>query len=220
MALRPGQIAGIAIEGLVNFLLPYIIYVRAEPRLGDVHALLASSLPPIVWSLAEFARRRRVDAISMMVLAGIVLSLLAFIGGGSVRFLQLRENLVTGLIALVFLGSAAVGRPLIYQLAKAGQQRASSEAVAKFEAMRDNVRFKRSMMMMTVVWGVGLLAQTVAACVLVYSLSIAEYLIVSPILGYGAMGALGLWTVWYVRMQRRAHAPASDLSDGPTVDAA
>ena len=220
MAVRPGQIAAIAIEGLVNFLLPYVIYVRAEPRLGDVHALLASSLPPIVWSLAEFARRRRVDAISMMVLAGIVLSLLAFIGGGSVRFLQLRENLVTGLIALVFLGSAAVGRPLIYQLAKAGQQRASSEAVAKFEAMRDNVHFKRSMMIMTVVWGVGLLAQTVAACVLVYSISIPEYLIVSPILGYGAMGALGLWTVWYVRMQRCAHAPASDLSDGPTVDAA
>ena len=185
-----------------------------------MHALLASSGPPIVWSLVEFARRRRVDAISMMVLAGIVLSLLAFIGGGSVRFLQLRENLVTGLIALVFLGSAAIGRPLIYQLARAGQQRASSQAVASFEAMRDNVRFKRSMMVMTLVWGVGLLAQTVAACVLVYSISIADYLIVSPFLGYGAMGALALWTVWYVRRQRRTYAPAAQPSDHRTADPA
>ena len=208
MALRPSQIAAIAIEGLVNFLVPYLIYVRAEPRIGDVHALLAASLPPIVWSLVEFARRRRVDAISMMVLAGIVLSLLAFIGGGSVRFLQLRENLVTGLIALVFLGSAAIGRPLIYQLARAGQQRASREAVAKFEAMRNDVRFKRSMMVMTVVWGVGLLAQTAVACALVYSMSIADYLIVSPILGYGTMGGLALWTILYIRRKRQAAAHA------------
>lgn len=212
VAIRAGRVATIAVEGLVNFVLPYLIFVRAEPRLGDVHALLASSLPPIIWSLVEFARRRRVDAISMMVLAGIVLSLLAFIGGGSVRFLQLRENLVTGLIALVFLGSAAIGRPLIYQLAKAGKQRASGADLATFEAMRGNARFERSMMVMTLVWGFGLLAQTMAACALVYSISIAEYLIVSPFLGYGAMGALALWTVWYIRHARGA-APVTVSPD-------
>ena len=219
VAIRASRVATIAVEGLVNFVLPYLIYVRAEPRLGDVHALLASSLPPIVWSLVEFARKRRVDAISMMVLAGIVLSLLAFIGGGSVRFLQLRENLVTGLIGLVFLGSAVIGRPLIYQLARAGKQRASGADLAKFEALRDNARFKHSMMVMTLVWGFGLLAETVAACVLVYSISIAEYLIVSPFLGYGAMGAMGLWTIWYVRRNSRpmAAGAAPDLTEDRTM---
>jgi hypothetical protein len=83
-----------------------------------VRALLASSAPPIAWSLVEFARHRRVDALSVLVAAGIVLSLLAMIGGGGPKFLQLRENLVTGIIGLVFLGSA-----LIYQLARAGMRR-------------------------------------------------------------------------------------------------
>ena len=223
IALRAGRLATIAVEGLVNFVLPYLIYVRAEPRLGDVHALLASSLPPIVWSLVEFARRRRVDAISMMVLVGIVLSLLAFIGGGSARFLQLRENLVTGLIGLAFLTSAAIGRPLIYRLARAGKQRASAEDLAKFEALGGNSRFKSSMMIMTLVWGFGLLAETVAACVLVYSISIADYLIVSPFLGYGAMGAMALWTVWYVRRRSRVAAAGtavSDLNDSRTAGSA
>src|SRR4051794_29697578 len=120
MALDRKTLGSIAIELLVNFLLPYVVYVKAEAGIGQVHALLAASLPPIVWSVIEFARKRRVDAVSILVLAGIVLSLLAFLGGGSVRFLQLRENLVTGLIGLAFLGSAAIGRPLIYQLARAG----------------------------------------------------------------------------------------------------
>ena len=87
-----------AIEGLVNFVLPFVIYELARRPFGDVRALLAASAPPIVWSLVEFARKRRIDAVSMLVIAGIALSLLAFIGGGGARFLQLRENLVTGLI--------------------------------------------------------------------------------------------------------------------------
>src|ERR1700742_2604809 len=109
MAINPKTIGNIAIELLVNIALPYVIYIRAETSIGQVHALLAASVPPILWSAIEFARKRRIDAVSLLVLAGIVLSLLAFLGGGSVRFLQLRENLVTGLIGLAFLISAAIG---------------------------------------------------------------------------------------------------------------
>jgi hypothetical protein len=193
----------LVLEILVNFVLPYVIYIKAEASIGQAHALMAASLPPIAWSVLEFARKRRVDALSVLVIAGIVLSLLAFLGGGSVRFLQLRENLVTGLIGLVFLGSAAVGRPLIYQLARASKLRTSPEEAKRFEELRGNQGFRRSMTVMTLVWGFGLLAQTVAACILVFRMSIPNYLIVSPILGYGTMGGLALWTFLYVRRRKR-----------------
>src|ERR1700676_2260105 len=94
--------AGIGVEILVNFALPFLIYDLTRRGLGDVNALIAASGPPIAWSLIEFARKRRVDALSMLVITGIALSLLGFIGGGGARFLQLREALVTGLIGLVF----------------------------------------------------------------------------------------------------------------------
>ncbi len=196
--------ATVGAEVLFNFVLPYVIYVTLAPRHGDVHALLASSAAPILWSVIEFARHRRIDALSLLVIAGIVLSLLAFFGGGSVRFLQLRENLANGVIALVFLGSAAIGRPIIYQLARARERRKSPDGAGKLEQLRDNQAFRRSMTVMTLVWGFGLLAQTVVACVLVYAMPIADYLVASPILGYGTMGVLGLWTFLYVR-RLRAH---------------
>ena len=60
-----------ATEGLINFLLPYLIFSAAQPRIGEFDALLASSVPPILWSLFEFARYRRVDAVSLLVLGGI-----------------------------------------------------------------------------------------------------------------------------------------------------
>jgi hypothetical protein len=195
--------AGVGVEILVNFVLPFLIFDFAKGRLGEVHALMASSIPPIVWSLVEFIRRRRVDAVSMLVIAGIVLSLLAFMGGGSVRFLQLREKLVTVIIGLVFLGSAAIGKPLIYELARATMKRRSSSELESFEALRGNVHFRRAMTVMTLVWGFGLVGEAAASAVLVFILSIREYLLVSPVMGYSVTGALALWTFWYSRRQRR-----------------
>ena len=195
--------AHIASEGLINFILPFLIYNYGEARLGAVWALIASSAPPILWSLIEFARHRRTDALSLMVVGGIVLSLLAMLGGGGVKFLQLREKLVTGVIGLTFLGSALIGRPLIYELARANMQRKSDEEAQQFEALQIHPGFRRTMTVMTLVWGLGLLVDSALSAGLVFVLSVRENLIVSPMLGYGTMGALTLWTFLYGKRAKR-----------------
>lgn len=191
-------------EGGINIVLPYIIYSYAQPIYGDVNALIASSAPPIIWSIIEFARHRRVDFLSLFVLLGIVLSLLAFVGGGGVKFLQLREKLVTVIFSFIFLGSAAIGKPIIYELARGGMRRNNqTEELERFEKLRDHGPFRRSMMVMTLVWGFGLLADALASIALVYVIPIKDYLVVSPMLGYATMGGLALWTFWYARKRRR-----------------
>jgi hypothetical protein len=197
----------VLIEALVNFILPFLIYNYAEAPLGEVRALLASSAPPILWSLIEFARYHRVDALSLLVVGGIALSLIAMIGGGGVQFLQLREKLVTGVIGLVFVGSALIGKPLVYELARATKRRKSAGEAEEFEALQVYAGFRRTMMVMTWAWGLGLLTDVVVSVVLVFTLTIREYLIVNPILGYGTMGALSLWTFLYgQRAKRRGEA--------------
>lgn len=196
----------IAVEATVNFILPYVIFAFAQPHYGDVQALIFSSVPPILWSIVEFARHRRIDALSMLVLLGIVLSLVAVAGGGSARFLQLREKLVTVIIGFVFLGSALIGKPLIYQLARAQMVRNSSDELEEFESLRSNKYFRRTMMVLTVVWGLGLLVDAAISIALVYALSIKTYLAVNPFVSYGSTGALSLWTFLYVRHQRRKGA--------------
>jgi hypothetical protein len=200
------KVVRIAVEIVVNIALPWLVYSLLRARLGDVGALLVSMLPPIVWSIVGFARTRRIDVLSIFILVSIALSLLAFVGGGSVRFLQVRENLVTGVIGIAFLVSAAIGKPLIYELARANMRRTSPSSAVEFEQLRDNVFFKRTMRTMTLVWGGVLLAQTLLACGLVFVMSIQAYLLVNPILGYGTMGLLALWTWWYARRARRLGA--------------
>ena len=211
------------VEALVNFVLPFAIFHYAEPSLGDVGALLASSVPPILWSLVEFLRHRRLDALSVLVVSGIALSLLAMLGGGGARFLQLREKLVTGVIGLAFVGSAVIGKPLIYELARATMRRKSEVEAQEFEALQVHAGFRRTMMVMTWVWGLGLLADVAVASVLVFALSIREYLLVNPILGYGTMGGLSLWSFLYGRRAKRRgeerRAAAAQLALGPDVAA-
>jgi len=200
----------IAIEALVNFILPFAIYTYAEAPLGEVRALLASSAPPIAWSMVEFARHRRLDALSVLVVAGIVLSLLAMLGGGGARFLQLREKLVTGVIGLAFLVSVLIGKPLTYELARASMRRKSEAEAQQFEAFQVHAGFRRTMTVMTLVWGLGLLADVAVSVVLVFTLSIRAYLIVNPIIGYGTIGALMLWTFLFgKRARQRGEARAA-----------
>jgi hypothetical protein len=198
----------LALDLAVNFAAPVVIYDQFHGRLGDVGALLASSLPPLIWSIGGFLRNRRVDALSILAIVGIALSLLAFFGGGSAQMLQLREKMVTLLIGLAFLGSAAIGKPLIMPLARATVARESAEALADFESKRNDRLLRRTVMVMTLVWGFGLLADVVVSVLLIYSLSIEAYLIVGPIIGYGTIGGLTLWTVLYRRYRARYAAIA------------
>ena len=193
---------------LVNIALPFAIYRFAQPQLGDASALMAASAPPILWSIFEFARHRQLDALSLLVLSGIGLSLLAFLGTGSVKFIQLREKLVTILIGAIFLGSAAIGRPLMYQLIRAFLARGNDPKLQLVESLRDDSGFRRTMTIMTVVWGIGLLADGAVSIALVYALPIKTYLVVNPILGNATIGSLTLWNIWFGARARRKRAAA------------
>lgn len=215
------RILNAIVEIGVNFVLPYAIYSAMAPQYGDVNALLAASIPPLGWSIVEFIRHRKLDALSLLVLAGIALSILAFFGGGGVRMLQLREKLVTGILGLVFLASALLGRPLIYQLARANVARKSPDQIQTFDSLKENARFRHAMMVMTVVWGVVLILDTIMASILVFIVSIKTYLIVSPIESFGVIGALSVWTAWYARLMKRRGRQAANVdnaSDHPDTD--
>jgi hypothetical protein len=193
----------VLIEGTVNLAAPALIYSLLQDRWGEVPSLLASSVPPLVWSLVGLARNRRLDALSILVLVGMALSLIAMAGGGSARFLQLREKLVTALIALAFLGSAVIGRPLIGPLARATVARESADSLARFDALRNEPFLRRTIMVMTLVWGFGLLIDFVVSVMLIYTLSVADYLVIGPIVGYVTIGGLTGWTVLYRRYRTR-----------------
>ncbi|WP_342627703.1 VC0807 family protein [Nguyenibacter vanlangensis] len=203
-----------ALDVGTNIVLPVLVYDAVRPAWGAAGGLMAASLPPLLFSAGEFCLTRRIDALSFIVLAGIMLSLLALLGGGSEKFLQLREKMVTAVIGIAFLGSAAIGRPLVYPLALATLRRTAPSAAVAFQARRDHPAIRRVMLRMTLVWGAGLLADALAGVALVFALGVRAYLLVAPLLSYGSIIGLTLWTAWY---RRRALTGFADIAAVPSL---
>ncbi len=185
------------IELLVNLGLPWLVYTLLSPHYGDFIGLAASAAPPALWSLFELAMFRKLDALSLLILGGISLSLLAVAFGGSPRMLMVRDNLFTVPIGLAFLGTAWLKRPLFYYAVAAFLARQPGDGRANFESAWQRPHITRGLRVISIVWGVGLILQGVLLGWMAWTWPIGPYLLVSPVLGYGAMALMGVWTWWY-----------------------
>ncbi|HEY1608726.1 MAG TPA: VC0807 family protein [Paraburkholderia sp.] len=210
MKLRPAFVA----ELVVNLLMPWAAYRLAVPHWGEGGGLIASAIPPAVWSIVGLARFRRIDALSAIVLLGIALSLAAMVLGGGPRMLLMRESLASGVIGVAFLVSLFMKRPLVFYLARATVARETPEGVVRFELLwQERREFAAAMRMLTAVWGAGLVGETALRGWMAMTWPIERFLVVSPILGYGLFSALMVWTMWYRSKLRRLGGTHGLLGD-------
>lgn len=194
---------GLILELFVNLVLPWVAYRVAHPYFGETGALYASAVPPIIWSIVEFIRSRRVDAVAAIVLLGITLSIVGMAFGGSPRTLLMRESIGSGTIGIVFLLSLFRERPLIYYLARATVAREMDGGAAHFEAVWDAQPGLRQMLrLMTFVWGAIMTVEMLLRWWMVVSWPVERVLVVSPVMGYTVFACLLLWTLWYRRRMR------------------
>ena len=190
----------LAVELAVNLFLPWLAYTLTEPHYGEFGALVASSIPPLLWSLVELAWHRRLDALSMLVLGGIGLSLLAMALDGDTRLLLIRESLISGLIGLAFLLSLPFKRPLVFYLARATMVRQDKQHGANdFHDWFEEPTAQRAIRGITAVWGIGLSSEALLRTWMAFHWPTERVVAIAPTLGYAVAGTIGLWTFWFVR---------------------
>jgi hypothetical protein len=164
---------------------------------------MLSSAPPILWSIAQLVWSRTLDALSVLVITGIGLSLGATLLGGSPRLLLVRESFVTGVVGLIFLGSLLFPRPLMFHIVKTvvAKQGMGAEAFASRWSIPG---FRFTFYLMTTVWGVGLLVEAILRTILAFTIPIQQFLVASPIISYAIYFGLLGWSFWYGKRRRKA----------------
>ena len=198
------QKLSLVVEVVVNFVLPWLCYRFAKTPLGEASALLLSTAPPILWSLMIVVRFRRLDVVSVLVIVGILLSLLTMALGGAPRILLMRESLITGLVGLALIASLLFPRPLMFYLAQSTASQHSPEEGDRFKLLWEKPGFVRCMYLLTWVWGVGLIVETIVRATLAWTIPTEQFLLISPVIGYGVYFSLIGWTFWYVRRLKAA----------------
>jgi hypothetical protein len=205
----------IALSILLGGVAPFVIYSLLRPHTSELHALIIAAVAPLLENVLSLIRKRTLDIFGAFVLGGILISVALVLAGGSPKLILIRESFLTGATGLVFLLSLLYRRPLIYYFALHFNTGDNPQQRAEWSRYWAYPYFRFVMRLMTLVWGVATLAEALIRGYLVFHLSTAQFLAVSPFVQYGIIGATIAWTVWYGRRARRrgeqlrAAAPAA-----------
>jgi len=189
----------------VNVALPWLAYRLAFPHWGHAGALSASALPLIAWMTWDLLRYRHFDALSAIVLVGILLSLAAVTLGGNKLEAAVEEPMVSGMVGASFLVSLAFHRPLVFYLARSTMSREDHRSAESFEKhWRERPVLAAYIRLMTLVWGLGMTGENILRSAIVWQWpGDPRSTLVSEILRYGVYAALTAWTFWCRRRIRQ-----------------
>ncbi|MDR3535076.1 MAG: hypothetical protein P4L71_01125 [Acetobacteraceae bacterium] len=182
----------------VNAVLPYATYLGLTAwGVATVPALVAGAVFPTGAILFGAIRERRVQAIGIIVLTATAASVASALWFTSPFLALARGALMTTLIALVFLGSLAARRPLVFHLANAGQDAATRQEVeAEWDA---DPLYRRLMRRLTAIWGAALLVEAALSLVLIALLPVAVVMPLNEVLFWVFFGVLTAWSWRYGR---------------------
>ena len=214
---RLRSIAMIAIFDIGGPLLAY--HLLQSNGVGPVPALVLSGVFPAIGVILGIIRHRRVDAVGVLVLAGIVVGAVVGLVSHNPKLVLDEGSVSTGVFGLICLGSLATDKPMMYRFALEFMG-PDTERGREFADLRQYKEFRRAFVVITVVWGTAYLVEAAVRVLIVQETSAGTALAVSKVLPYAVAAVLIAWTVGYGRLQKRrgdrmaaAYAAAAEASE-------
>jgi hypothetical protein len=192
--------AKIAIFDIAGPLVAYQMLRSAG--LSSVSALVLSGVLPGVAVLGGLIRHRRLDAVGVLVLAGIAVGSVLGLLTGNARLVLVEGSVPTAVFGLLCLASLRSRRPLIFRFALQFMGPDTPRG-RDFDGLWQYDGFRHVFRVFTVVWGVTYLAEAAARVVIVETTSTGTALAISKVMPYAVAGLLTLWMVFYGRRARR-----------------
>lgn len=172
-------------------------YLLRAFGVNEYLSLLAAGAAGLARVLFVAVSRRRLDGFAafMVIMFGcaVGLSLLA----GDARFVLAAKSATTALAGLILIGTWISGRPAAFSVAKKFGAEDATTARRWDTLYADQPGFRRIYAVMTIVWGLALLAESALRLVLVYLLPIDVMAGLSTLLLLTTIGLAGAWSAWY-----------------------
>jgi len=200
---------------------PLLAYNLLRPAgFSPVSALVLSGVFPAIGVTIGIIQHRRVDALGVLVLAGIAVGAVIGLVSHNARLVLDEGSVPTAVFGIICLGSLGTAKPLMYRLAVEfiGPDTPKGQ---EFTGLWQYAEFRRVFRVITAVWGIAYLAEAVARVVIVQSTSTGTALAVSKVMPYAVAAVLIAWTFGYGQYQKRkgerlaAAAMAAGAGDRP-----
>jgi hypothetical protein len=180
---RP-PLSGIVWGIVLNAIIPVVLYKLSRRYVSpsEFTALVIASTFPLGKSIFDLARRGQIDPVSIVVLLGIAADGVALLFGGSPLVLLIRESLFTGVFGFACFVSLLLPRPMMFYFARHFMAGADLQRQARFNAAWQLREVRFSHRLITSIWGCVFVGELILRIFLIYHLSAAAVLIISPVL--------------------------------------
>lgn len=183
---------------LLNAVAPFLAYqVLSYLGVATLQALAATAIFPLVGLALGWARNRRLDGIGLLSLVLLAIGLTTSLLAGDPRLYLIQGPFGNAAFGAVCIASLGLRRPLLFYLGRqlsSGDDRARQAA---YDASWSSSGFRRALRVLTAAWGLAYLAEAGIRGLLVWTLPPQTVLLASPVLGYGVLALLIVWTMAY-----------------------
>ncbi|MGW6414300.1 VC0807 family protein [Streptomyces sp. NPDC055055] len=205
----------------LNVVAPILTYntLTEDHGWSEFSALLLSSAWPVLDTAVMVAWRRKVDEFALVTLVFLVITaVVSLVGAHTARALLVKDSCVTGLFGLLCLATLLAPRPLMFYFGRKFATDGTPASTAWWNGMWEFEGFRSTMRTMTLVWGVAYVTEALVRIGLSYVLPTKTMVTLSPVMIYGVLGVLGVWTAWFGK--RRAAEGARRQAEADAAAAA
>lgn len=123
----------------------------------------------VVWGVWQ---HHKVDAFSAFMMTLFALGMVLSAITGDARWLLVKGCVITAIAGFVFLGSAALKRPLTLTVGKRLAAKDPESLAELEEGWRESAEFRTGFIQLALLWGFGLLLESVLRLVVIYTTSL------------------------------------------------
>ncbi|MGW8358726.1 VC0807 family protein [Streptomyces wedmorensis] len=207
----------------LNVVAPILTYniLTEDHGWSEFSALLLSSAWPVLDTAIVVAWRRKVDEFAVVTLVFLVITaVVSLVGAHTARALLVKDSCVTGLFGLLCLATLLAPRPLMFYFGRKFATDGTPASTAWWNGLWQYEGFRSTMRTMTLVWGVAYVAEALVRVALAYALPTRTMVTLSPVMIYGVLAALGVWTARFGKRRAAEGARRQAEADAAAADAA
>lgn len=179
----------------IDVVLPIAVYnLLTHYGVATLWALAAGGVPPTLNNLRSWVQSHRLEPLGIIIIALLAAGTAASLISGSVLLALIKESFLTSVFGLICLGSLFAERPLLFYIVRQFVAGDDAARLAWWNGLWQYPDFRVAMRRVTFVWGIAFILEALVRVVLALTLSSGTVVTVSPIMGFGILIVLIVWT--------------------------
>jgi hypothetical protein len=193
-------VRSVLISLFVNGVCPYLLYRTLQPHYaaGSVVPLIAASVFPFAGLVGGIIRTRTIDYIALFALFEISYNVTTALLASTLGWAMILRSSEGFIVAAFFLACTLIGYPPIFYIARQFAVGSNPERRARFAGIYA-ADGGRTFVIASLVWAVGIFAQTLLNLALAINLSPAGYLLAAQVVSIAVNVSLVVWTIGFTR---------------------